>query len=156
MSSRVLPVTLVLLGLFFLYLTHSYNHAYAQASNAACEQICGVEHTEECPHTKGLPLEIYLGYTFSVLLFGYGIKLYFSKPSNKNFEEVLSKVSGDEKRLVKVLVDKGGAAFQSELVEATGFSKAKVSRLLDKLEAGGVVERRRRGMSNLVIIKARS
>ncbi|RLE76927.1 MAG: transcriptional regulator, partial [Thermoprotei archaeon] len=35
----------------------------------------------------------------------------------------------------------------------TGFSKAKVSRILDKLEAMGLVERKRRGMSNIVLLR---
>ena len=43
--------------------------------------------------------------------------------------------------------------FQSDIVEKTGFPKVKVTRLLDRMEHRGLVERRRRGMSNIVLIK---
>jgi len=45
--------------------------------------------------------------------------------------------------------------FQSEIVERSGLPKSTVSLTLDKLEAKGIVERRRSGMSNVVILKAR-
>ncbi len=47
----------------------------------------------------------------------------------------------------------GGVMFQSDLVEQSGFAKAKVSRILDKMEARGIVEKRRRGMTNAVVLK---
>ncbi len=59
----------------------------------------------------------------------------------------------DEKTLYREVEKSRGAIFQSELVEKTKLSKVKVSRLLDKLEGRGLIERRRRGMTNLVIIK---
>ena len=43
--------------------------------------------------------------------------------------------------------------FQSELVEKTGHTKVKMTRILDKLEAKGLIERRRKGMTNLVFLK---
>jgi uncharacterized membrane protein len=43
--------------------------------------------------------------------------------------------------------------FQAELIEKTDFNKVKVSRILDKLEGKGLIERRRRGMTNLVLLK---
>ena len=46
-----------------------------------------------------------------------------------------------------------GAVFQGELVEKMGYSKVKVSRILDKLEGQNLIERRRRGLANMVLIK---
>jgi uncharacterized membrane protein len=43
--------------------------------------------------------------------------------------------------------------FQSELVEKTGYSKSKVSLILDRLEAKRILERKRRGMTNAVVLK---
>ena len=42
---------------------------------------------------------------------------------------------------------------QSELVERTGFLDAKVTRCLDALENRGLVERRRKGMGNIVLLR---
>ncbi len=59
----------------------------------------------------------------------------------------------DERRIVQIVADEGGTVFQSELVEMSGFSKSKVSLVLDRLEARGILERRRHGMSNAVVLK---
>jgi hypothetical protein len=59
----------------------------------------------------------------------------------------------DERTLVRIVADEGGTIFQSQLVEMSGFSKSKVSLVLDRLEARGVLERRRHGMSNAVVLK---
>jgi len=61
----------------------------------------------------------------------------------------------DERRIVQIVADEGGTIFQSQLVERSGFSKSKVSLVLDRLEARGVLERRRHGMSNAVVLKER-
>jgi uncharacterized membrane protein len=44
--------------------------------------------------------------------------------------------------------------FQSDLVEGTGMQKVKITRLLDRLEGLKLIERKRRGMTNVVILKA--
>jgi GTP-sensing pleiotropic transcriptional regulator CodY len=59
----------------------------------------------------------------------------------------------DERMLVQIVADEGGTIFQSQLVEMSGFSKSKVSLVLDRLEARGILERRRHGMSNAVVLK---
>ena len=59
----------------------------------------------------------------------------------------------DEKVIVKIVVDEGGTIFQSQLVEKSGFSKSKVSLILDRLEARKILERRRSGMSNVIVLK---
>ena len=43
--------------------------------------------------------------------------------------------------------------FQADLIEKTGFGKAKMTRILDRLEGKGFVERKRRGMTNVVVIR---
>jgi uncharacterized membrane protein len=59
----------------------------------------------------------------------------------------------DEKELVQLIIAEGGTIFQSQLVEKSGYSKSKVSLVLDRLEARNILERRRRGMSNVIILK---
>lgn len=58
-----------------------------------------------------------------------------------------------EQRVYELLIQEGGVMFQGSIVEVTGFSRSKVSLILDKLEARGLAERRRRGMSNIVLLK---
>ena len=65
---------------------------------------------------------------------------------------ILATMKGEEKKLYELTEEAGGAIFQADLVEKSGFSKVKVSRILDKLEGRGLIERKRRGMTNMVII----
>lgn len=70
-----------------------------------------------------------------------------------DLSSVLEGITDDgERTVLKLLVDEGGSLFQSDLVEESGFSKSKVSLILDRLEARGMLERRRSGMTNLVKI----
>ncbi len=59
-------------------------------------------------------------------------------------------LDGDERRLMRVIVEAKGDILQRDLVRVTAFSDAKVSRLLDRLEERGLVVRERQGMSNRV------
>jgi len=71
----------------------------------------------------------------------------------QDFNKVLTTLSIDEKTVFEKLIDAQGSIFQTELVEKSGFNKVKVTRLLDKLEGRNLIERKRRGMSNIVILK---
>jgi len=66
---------------------------------------------------------------------------------------IMNTLSSEEKKLYGLIEDGGGAIFQAELVEKSGYSKVKVSRILDRLEGKGIIERKRRGMTNMVVIK---
>lgn len=59
-------------------------------------------------------------------------------------------LDGDERRLMRVIVEAKGDILQRDLVRVTAFSDAKVSRLLDRLEERGLVVRERKGMANRV------
>lgn len=64
-----------------------------------------------------------------------------------------SALEGDEKIVWEKMVSANGSLFQGDLIKTTGFSKVKLSRILDKLESHGAIERKRRGMANLVVVK---
>ena len=56
----------------------------------------------------------------------------------------------DERRMYLEIRDHGGEMLQRDLVAVGTFSKAKVTRVLDKLEAKGIVVREAHGMTNRV------
>ncbi len=58
----------------------------------------------------------------------------------------------DEKRMYLEVRDHGGQMYQRDLVALGTFSKAKVTRVLDRLETKGIVVRERHGMTNRVRI----
>jgi len=67
-------------------------------------------------------------------------------------EHVLRMLGADELRLYEMIRDAGGVLLQMHVVSARIFSKAKVTRLLDKLEKRGLVVRERHGMTNRIRI----
>ena len=65
----------------------------------------------------------------------------------------LDKLDKDEKRVIDLLLKENKAMFQATLKEKLDVGKVKLTRLLDKLEAKQLIERKRRGMNNLVVLK---
>ena len=75
-------------------------------------------------------------------------------PIREHWDALLENLSNaDEIEIVKIIIAEGGTIFQSQLVEKSGFSKSKVSLILDRLEAQRILERKRRGMTNAVVLK---
>lgn len=70
----------------------------------------------------------------------------------QRWEDVAKTLKDDEQTLFKAIIDEG-IVHQSELVEKTGLPKSNVSRALYGLESRGLIERRRRGMGNVVLLK---
>ncbi len=74
--------------------------------------------------------------------------------SKKNgYEKILPTLKDDEQRVFQAVLSSEGIIAQSELSDLTGVSKSNVSRALDLLESRGYVERRRRGMGNIIVLK---
>lgn len=70
-----------------------------------------------------------------------------------NTEIALKTLSENERKIYRLILDEEGITFQSDLVEASNMSKSAVSIVLDKLEAKGLIEKKKRGMGNVVIAK---
>lgn len=62
-------------------------------------------------------------------------------------------LTSEERFIWNILKKNNGTLLQARLILLSGLSKVKVTRILDKLETKGLIERRRVGMSNVVILK---
>jgi uncharacterized membrane protein len=71
----------------------------------------------------------------------------------KEWEEVSKTLGNDEGKVYEAILEAEGVLNQSELIAKTGLSKSTVSRTLDLLESKNLVERRRRGMGNVIVLK---
>ena len=116
--------------------------------NGICEHI-----GDECPHLElsSLNTLIIIGYITIGLVFIAGLLLLFAKKKTKY--ELPKNLSENEKKIIEILNESDGSEFQSGLVDKSGFTKVKVTRILDDLEGKKAIERRRRGMTNVVILK---
>jgi uncharacterized membrane protein len=61
-------------------------------------------------------------------------------------------LDGDKRKVFNEIVESGGEILQSDLHTQTGFSKAKITRILDYLELKGLIIRKRYGMTNKILI----
>lgn len=77
----------------------------------------------------------------------------FFKQKRVRFERVMPTLKEDEQKILQAVLDADGIIQQSELGELTGVSRSGVTRALDILESRGFIERRRRGMSNVIVLK---
>ena len=124
---------------------------------------CGDPHSLTCPMNITVNEQTYLALAIVIILIIVGLFLIFTKPKEKivvktiKEKKIIKKVdtSGlrDEDKKVLELIQQEGTIFQANLIEKTEFGKAKVSRILDRLEGKGLVERKRRGMTNVVVLK---
>ncbi|MBI2970947.1 MAG: MarR family transcriptional regulator [Candidatus Aenigmarchaeota archaeon] len=129
-----------------------------ESLNAVLHQNCTLPDAI-CPFV-GTPHQALVGFAITGLLFLFGILLVFMSrkevaaelETKEKTEKLVKELGKDEQKLYET-VRSAGAVFQSELVEKTGFTKVRVTRILDKLEAKGLVERKRRGMTNIVTAK---
>ncbi|MBI4439702.1 hypothetical protein HY638_01910 [Candidatus Woesearchaeota archaeon] len=113
---------------------------------------------EECPaHTSNVSWLIVSAFGLGFLILGVGVYLLFVPRQQAILKREIvvdtSKFDEEEKKVFDVIKLKEGSAYQTDLIKETGFSKVKVSRVLDKLESQGVLERKRRGMTNIVVLK---
>jgi len=80
--------------------------------------------------------------------------LFLQKPKGaKKPKKAPKGLTGDEKKVFDLIAKSDRTIYQHEIVKQTEFSKVKITRVLDKLESKDLIERRRRGMSNIVVLK---
>ncbi|WP_135663815.1 helix-turn-helix transcriptional regulator [Halorhabdus rudnickae] len=68
------------------------------------------------------------------------------------WEETADRLANNEREIYETVLEADGVMAQSDIVEATDLSKATVSRTLDSLETKNLLERKRRGMGNMILL----
>ena len=144
--------------LFFIVL--SFNNALETIVNTACV------HGESCPMQVTLQTQERISYGLMGLLILFGGFMAFfmkdhiysegeirkTKLSDEKKKRLISGLNEDERKIVDLIQAKEGSVYQSDLIKESGINKVKVTRILDGLEGKGLVERKRRGMTNIVIL----
>ena len=83
---------------------------------------------------------------------GTGLELPYQQKIAE-YQRILPTLKPDEQKILRAVLDSDGLIAQSELSTITGVSKPNVTRALDLLESRGYLERRRRGMGNIIMLK---
>jgi len=157
LNTRYLGIILIILSIALFVMMYNFSQATLDLIDSG-GIVCGEGH-ETCPHVEVLN-QAYLGYFLAliILIIGVFLVIFGGKPpapegKENKWEETLKTLTGDEKEIYGKAMESEGVIFQSDLVEKSGFPKAKVSRILDRMEARGLLERKRRGMTNAVVLK---
>ncbi|MBU0957596.1 MAG: hypothetical protein KKF56_02165 [Nanoarchaeota archaeon] len=135
---------------------------FNSALNTIVDDTCA--HGPECTMYDTIRVQTGVSLAIIGIIVVIGLVIMFNKPAErivvKKIKEKTVKrkintndLNGEEKKIIKVIEDSDGTIFQSDLVDNSGFSKVKISRILDKLENREIVERKRRGMTNVVVLK---
>ena len=139
----VLGIAIVLILLVFLF------------NNTLMESVrnsCFIQHgdVESCEMYDSVNYQKYFALGIVGILLVIGFVLIFTKPKEKI---IFSKLDKTEKAVMDLLLKENGAVFQSTLMEKIGIGKVGITRLLDRLEAKQLIERKRRGMNNIVVLR---
>lgn len=154
LSQKTIGFAVMALGLLLLASMLWFLDELADLSEKSCTcgDSCTMEHFE-------IPLIFYLALAGTIILFILGTILALSQGGgeveigeNTVWIKRKSKLSNDDLQAFELLMDEGGTCFQADILEKTGWNKSKVTRTLDRLESIGYIERRRRGLTNIIVL----
>jgi len=138
-----------------------YSASKIVALNQALHKDCELPESI-CPYATSIPFEHAAAFIIGLGIFAIGYKLKSAPKvrmeaspsvSTAKIKKLAAILPSDEKKIYNIVVDSQGFVFQNDLIEKSGLNKVTITRILDKLEAKGLVERRRRGMSNVIVLK---
>jgi len=152
MKNKIVGYMIIGISLIIGFITYSFNKALSEIVNTNCS------HGSDCVMWESINFQTNTSLILMIAVILVGAYLVFftedkKKPRNKiKYSELRKKLSEDENLVLSKIVESDGTIFQSELVEKTDFNKVKITRILDSLEGKGVITRKRRGMTNVVIL----
>jgi len=167
MRNRIVGILIIGIAVLIGFIIYSFNQAMTSIVNASCS------HGPSCPMwgTIEFQTNVSIGITVFIILIGLYL-IFFGKEekivtrikefkpqvqskniTKENYKKVMSSLSSEEKNILEKIIESEGTIFQSDLVDKTKFSKVRVTRILDRLEGKGLIERKRRGMTNVVVLK---
>ena len=142
----------IIIGIIILI----FNQGMASIVSQSCS------HGSECTMYGTIKSQTYLSIAIAGIIFAIGLffvlskeneKIIYKKLKDKTKKISLEGLDKEEKQVINLLQQENGAMFQSSLMEKLEIGKVKATRLLDKLEAKQLIERKRRGMNNIVVLK---
>lgn len=164
MKPKHLGISIIIVSLFIIGILLYFNSILNQQNLESCSEICGTQEGASCS-IESCPFNMENnssgGFIFIIgllvaFLGGIGFYLTLTKTEKliEQKEYDLTKLNSEEKEIflfIRENKDKG--VYQSSIVEKFNIPKSKVSRILDKLERVAIIERKRRGMTNIILLK---
>lgn len=156
MKNKIVGYLIIGISLVIGFIIYSFNKALTEIVSTTCS------HGPDCTMWKSIDFQTNTSLILMtvVILVGFYLVLFTEdkkKLKNKiKYSELCKKLNENENFVLSKIVEADGTIFQSELVEKTKFNKVKITRILDNLEGKRIISRKRRGMTNVVILNRKS
>ncbi len=120
-------------------------------------------HGPTCSMYDTISVQTWISLAIAGIILIIGLVLVFTKPKEKIIVKKVAEkkkkldlngLDKEERQVIKILQEENGAVFQRTLMEKLGIGKVGITRLMDKLEAKQLIERKRRGMNNIIVLKS--
>ena len=160
MENKNVGFLIIGIGVIIGIIVFIFNRALKNIVSQTCV------HGPSCPMYGTISTQTNISLAIAGLIFFIGLFFVFTKESErivfKKIKEKVevkkkpidySKLDKEEKVVVEIIEKANGTIFQSDLVDKSKMNKVKVTRILDRLEGKGIIERKRRGMTNVVVLK---
>jgi hypothetical protein len=158
MRNRNVGYLIMGIGIIMAVIILLFNNVIKENIGLTCS------HGPTCAMYNDLSVQTWISLIVVGIIFVIGLFLIFAKEHEKivtkTIKEKRKKIDYDEldledgeRKVLKLLESENGAIFQATLMEKLGVGKVGITRLLDKLEAKQLIERKRRGMNNIVVLK---
>jgi uncharacterized membrane protein len=167
MKNRIVGILVIAISVLIGFIIYSFNAAMDDIVNTSCS------HGPSCPMWGTIDFQTNVSIAIMVFVIIIGLYLVFfgeeqriitrirkirqqiepRKITKENYQKVMSGMERDEKAILEKVIESQGTILQSDLISRTNINKVKVTRILDKMEGRGLIERRRRGMTNVIVLK---
>lgn len=163
MKPRYLGITMVIVSMIVVFFLVYLNNSIQENNIKVCTEICSLQKESSCSIESCLynldnthhKQTIYLIGLFIAFIGGIGFYLSLTKEDKliKQKHYDLTKLNKEEKNVfIFIRKNNDNGTYQNRIIEEFNFSKSMVTRILDKLVQQSLVERKRRGMSNLIVL----
>jgi uncharacterized membrane protein len=155
MENKKVGLIIVGIAILMAVMVLIFNFALKDITTQSCSM------GTSCSMFKSITIQTWVALSVTAIILIIGIVIFFSKPKEKiivKFKHERKKklnlegLDQKEKEVIDLLQKENGAIFQSTLMEKLEIGKVGITRLLDKLEAKQLIERKRRGMNNIVVL----
>ncbi|MBS3135852.1 MarR family transcriptional regulator [Candidatus Woesearchaeota archaeon] len=167
MKNKIAGTIIIGIAILIGFIIFAFNNALTEITSLSCSE------GPTCPMWKTIDAQTNISIGILVFVIGIGLYLIFFGKEEKvvtkvmkikeqlkaeditkeNYEKILSKLDDEDKKVLEMVIDAKGSLMQSDIVSKMSLSKVKVTRILDRLEGMMLIERKRRGMTNIVILR---
>jgi hypothetical protein len=154
MKNKNVGILIVAIAIILTIIIFTFNISMKSIVSQSCS------HGPECTMYETIATQTNISLVVTGFILFIGLFIMFSKPETKTIikKEKAKKVNTtglneEELGVVKLLRKENKAMFQRDLMEKLEIGKVKTTRLLDKLESKQIIERKRRGMNNIIVLK---